>query len=133
MRWLDYDGLSWCCMWGGPNMGTYQKPLIDALGNKKLAFYAHRMGFQDLLAGSGNVDMVYGPGDSPALVALNLGDARRVEVVLTVRNDKGKQVLQRRYKDLLLGEGRTAQEFARLSLPKLPDGYYFFEYQIFDR
>ena len=132
MRWLDYDGLSWCCMWGGPNMGTYQKPLIDALGNKKLAFYTHRMGFQDLLAGSGDVDIVYGPGDRPALLVLGLGVARRVDIVLTVRNDKGRQVLQHRYRDIRIEAGRTAREFSRLELPKLPDGFYFFEYTILE-
>ena len=28
--------------------------------------------------------------------------------------------------------GRTAREFSRLELPNLPDGFYFFEYAIFE-
>ena len=36
---LGYDGFSWCCLHGGANMGTYQKPLIDNLRHPKLAFY----------------------------------------------------------------------------------------------
>ena len=130
MRWLDYDGLSWCCMWGGGNMGTYQKPLIDALGHKKLAFYAHCMGFQQMLAGSKNVDVVYGPDDQPQIIAMNLGKEAVVDIVLTVTNDKGKKVYKRVYKDIVLPAGRTVTDVARVSLPKLSDGFYYFNYQI---
>ena len=130
MRWLDYDGLSWCCLWGGANMGTYQKPLIDALGHKKLAWYAHRMGFQQVLAGSKDVDMVYGPDDKPQLVVMNLGDEQRVDVIVTVKNDKGKQVYRQKFANVVLPPGRTATDTGRLLLPTLPDGYYFFDYQV---
>ncbi len=129
MRWLDYDGLSWCCMWGGANMGTYQKPLIDALGNKKLAFYAHRMGFQQVLAGSKDVDMVYGPADKPALTVLNLGEEQKADVVVTVRNVKGKKVYSQKFTGVTLPQGRTTTDLGTLKLPKMADGYYFFEYQ----
>ena len=131
MRWLDYDGLSWCCMWGGGNMGTYQKPLVDALGHKKLAWYAHRMGFQQVLAGSKNVDMVYGPDDKPILTVLNLGDDQRVDVTVTVRDTKGRRVYRRVFGNVTLGAGRTATDVGRLDLPSnIADGYYFFEYQV---
>ena len=130
MRWLDYDGLSWCCMWGGGNMGTYQKPLIDALGHKKLAYYTHRMGFQQILAGSKDVDMVYGPADKPQVVALSIGEKQRADIIVTVRNNKGKQVHKQKYQGVVLPSGRTATDVGQLSLPKLPDGFYFFEYQI---
>ncbi|HKK61449.1 MAG TPA: hypothetical protein VJ951_02745, partial [Bacteroidales bacterium] len=42
MKWqrmYDIDGFSWCCLHGGPNSGTYRKPLIDAMGHAKLSFY----------------------------------------------------------------------------------------------
>jgi len=131
MRWLDYDGLSWCCMWGGGNMGTYQKPLVDALGHKKLAWYAHRMGFQQVLAGSKDVDMVYGPNDKPTLTVLNLGDEQRVNVIVIIRNVKGKQVCKQKFPNVTLASGRTVTDLGQLMLPKgLPEGYYFFEYQV---
>ncbi|MBQ8462522.1 MAG: hypothetical protein IJ544_00190 [Prevotella sp.] len=131
MRWLDYDGLSWCCMWGGGNMGTYQKPLVDALGHKKLAYYAHRMGFQQVLAGSKDVDMVYGPDDHPQVVVLNLGDQQRADITVTIRNSSGKPLHRQTLRNVLLPAGRTATNLDRLSLPKgMPDGYYFFEYQV---
>ena len=133
MRWLDYDGLSWCCMWGGGNMGTYQKPLVDALGYKKLAYYAHRMGFQQVLAGSKDVDMVYGPDDKPQLVVMNLGDEQQTDVVVTVCNLKGKTVYTQKFKNVTLAKGRTATDLGHLALPKLADGFYFFEYQVVNR
>lgn len=129
MRWLDYDGLSWCCMWGGGNMGTYQKPLVDALGHKKLSWYAHRMGFQQLLAGSKDVDIVYGPEDKPHIVVMNIGEACTVDVTVTVKNENGKQVYKKTIRARSLPEGRTATDIGTLELPLLPDGYYFFEYQ----
>ncbi|MCC5931393.1 MAG: hypothetical protein JJU28_19250, partial [Cyclobacteriaceae bacterium] len=62
-RWLDYDGQTWCNLRGGHNSATYQKPLIDYYGHAKLSFYSIGMVFQPVLAGSKNVDMVYGPED----------------------------------------------------------------------
>lgn len=129
MRWLDYDGLSWCCMWGGGNMGTYQKPLIDPLGHKKLAYYAHRMGFQQVLAGSHDVDMVYGPDDHPDVAVMNLGEQRRVSVAVTVRAVDGREVCKRKFRHVLLPSGRTTTVVGTLTLPSLSDGYYFFEYR----
>ena len=130
MRWLDYDGLSWCCMWGGPNMGTYQKPLVDCWGYKKLVYYTTQMGFQPMLAGSKDVDMVYGPGDKPMVIAMNIGEARTVNVVLTITNADGKKVYRKKYPKVSLPEGRTTVEVGKLQIPQLPDGYYFFNYEI---
>ena len=130
MRWLDYDGMSWCCMWGGPNMGTYQKTLVDALGNKKLSFYANRMGFQNVLAGSHDVDMVYGPGDKPEIIVMNLGDELKASVSLTVSDINGKTVYRHTYKGVRLKAGRTVTVLGTLNFPKLPDGFYFFKYQV---
>lgn len=130
MRWLDYDGMSWCCMWGGPNMGTYQKTLVDALGNKKVSFYANRMGFQNVLAGSHDVDMVYGPGDKPEIIVMNLGDELKASVSLTVSDINGKTVYRHTYKGVRLKAGRTVTVLGTLNFPKLPDGFYFFKYQV---
>ncbi|EKU87572.1 glycoside hydrolase family 2 protein [Bacteroides oleiciplenus] len=133
MRWLDYDGLSWCCMWGGPNMGTYQKPLIDALGNKKLSFYTNQMGFQSVLAGSKDVDIVYGPSDAPELLVLNIGSERTVDVIVEIINEEGELMDKRIYQNVALPSGRTSTVLGKLELPKLSDGYYFFGYQIMQK
>jgi hypothetical protein len=117
-------------MWGGTNMGTYQKTLVDALGNKKLSFYANRMGFQNVLAGSHDVDMVYGPGDKPEIIVMNLGDELKASVSLTVSDLNGKTVYRHNYKGVRLKAGRTATVLGTLNFPKLPDGFYFFKYHV---
>jgi hypothetical protein len=61
MRFLDYDGFSWCCLPGGANSVTYKKPLIDYTGVAKLAWHVNKMVFQKTVAGSHDVDVVYGP------------------------------------------------------------------------
>lgn len=111
-------------------MGTYQKPLVDGLGHKKLSWYAHRMGFQQVLAGSKNVDIVYGPDDKPEIVAMNIGTEQQADIVVTVRNLMGKQVYRKRFSQIILPAGRTATDIGRLQLPSLTDGYYFFEYEV---
>ena len=75
---LGYDGFSWCCLHGGANMGTYQKPLIDNLRHPKLAFYIKKMITQRTWAGSHNVDVVYGPDDTITPVINHLGEERKV-------------------------------------------------------
>lgn len=111
--------------------GHLSETLVDALSHKKLAWYAHRMGFQQVLAGSKNVDMVYGPDDKPTLMVLNLGDDQRVDVTVTVRDTKGRRVYRRVFGNVTLGAGRTATDIGRLDLPcNIADGYYFFEYQV---
>jgi hypothetical protein len=131
-RWLDYDGLAWCSLGGGPNSVTYQKPLTDYWGQAKIAFYAVKMAFQPVLAGSKNVDAVYGPGDAIPVVAMNLGDSRQVDVVVTIKSLDGTPVAEKRY-SAMLPAGRTATDLPAFK-PEVPrPGYYVIEYEIVDR
>jgi hypothetical protein len=131
-RWLDYDGLAWCSLGGGPNTVTYQKPLTDYWGEAKIAFYAVKMAFQPVLAGSKNVDMVYGPGDAIPVVAMNIGDSRQVDVVVTITDMDGTQVAEKRY-SAMLPAGRTATDLPAFK-PEVPrPGYFAVEYEIVDR
>lgn len=130
MRWLDYDGLSWCCMWGGPNMGTYQKPLLDLYGHKKLSYYTNRMGFQPVLAGTKNVDMVYGRNDSPELIIMNIGDERLTDLMLEIVNVNGNKVYSKQFRSVKLTSGRSVNYVGNISIPNLPEGFYFFNYTV---
>ena len=49
---LGYDGFSWCSLESGANMFTYQKPLLDAFGVPKLAYYANKQAFGRMWAAS---------------------------------------------------------------------------------
>ena len=108
MRWLDYDGFSWCCLHGGPNSVTYKKPLIDFLGHAKVAWYCNRMAFQPSVAGSFDVDVVYGPDDAITPVILHWGDAGPATLTVAVRDAAGEVVDRRRYDDLALAAGRNS-------------------------
>lgn len=129
-RWLDYDGLSWCNLRGGQNTCTYMKSLVDYYGQPKLAYYAHQMAFQNVLALSGNVDIVYGPEDTVPIILLNLGPERTVTLQVQAVDVSGTVVLERTFADILLPAGRSVTSVADLSLPNLPDGLYSFVYRI---
>lgn len=131
MRWLDYDGLCWCCMVGGPNTGTYQKPLVDLLGTAKLSYYTSKMAFQPMLAGSHDVDIVYGPNDSPQVVLINVGDGyESLDVIVTIKDINGHKINTQRFKNVNIEAGRTCKILGDLHIPKLKDGFYVFEYTI---
>jgi hypothetical protein len=127
-RLLDYDGLFWCCLDGGGNTGTFQHPLTDHLGHAKMAFYALRMVFQPTLAGSGNVDVSYGPGDAVPVCVMHLGDARTVDVVVRAASPTGEVWAETNYRNVQLEAGRTVKVLAPWK-PRLPAaGYAVFEY-----
>lgn len=130
-RWLDYDGLSWCNLRGGQNTGTYQKALVDYYGQPKLAFYAHQMAFQDVLACSQNVDMVYGPEDTVPVIVMNIGKEREVAVLVEVVAEDGSVVYRQKYEKVTIQEGRTVNAVAELDLPQLDDGLYIFRYTVY--
>lgn len=129
-RWLDYDGLSWCNLRGGQNTCTYMKSLVDYYGQPKLAYYAHQLAFQDVLALSGNVDMVYGPEDTVPVILLNLGPEKKVTLQVQVVDDSGAVVLEQTFADLCLPAGRTVTKVADMTLPELPEGLFSFVYRI---
>lgn len=128
-RWLDYDGLAWCTLHGGGNTATYQKPLIDYYGHAKLSFHAIKMAFQPTLAGSNNVDIVYGPDDKIEPVIMHLGNAAEVNLLVTVKNMDGDVVEQKEYKNILLNEGRTSTVLESFQ-PNVQEGYFVLNYHI---
>lgn len=96
---LGYDGFSWCSLESGANMFTYQKPLVDAFGVPKLAFYANKQVFGRIWAASENVDVVYGPDDFITPVIFNLGEECQVdlEVRLKMRMENNRQQKNKKY------------------------------------
>ena len=130
-RWLDYDGLSWCNLRGGQNTATYQKSLVDYYGQAKIAYYAHRMAFQNVLACSGNVDMVYGPDDKMPVMILNLGEAKKVRLEIEIESLDGQGLCKKVFSDISLAEGRSQTTLEDIVLPKLVDGIYSIHYRVY--
>lgn len=130
-RWLDYDGLCWCNLRGGLNTGTYQKSIIDYYGQPKLAWYAHRMAFQEVLACSQNVDMVYGPDDTIPVIVMNIGEAAEVNVRVEITDQNKTVVHEQTFEQIALQEGRSVTRAADMKLPKLPEGLYTLRYTVY--
>lgn len=128
-RWLDYDGLAWCTLHGGGNTATYQKPLIDFYGHAKLAYYAVKMALQNTLAGTHNVDMVYGPEDKVKPVIMHLGNEMVVDLVVNIQDLNGNVVASEKYVNVALESGRTVKTLAEFK-PNVEDGYYILIYKI---
>ena len=129
-RWLDYDGQAWCTLHGGGNTATYQKPLIDYFGYSKIAWHSVKMAFQSVLAGSKNVDIVYGKDDKIPIVVMNGGDEKKVNLQLTIKTPQGKVVAEREFLSITLKAGRTFADVVDLKPELNSEGYYIFEYEV---
>lgn len=132
-RIMGIDGFSWCCLHGGPNAATYEKPLLDFFGHAKLSYWAVRMANQDVLAGSADVDVVYGPEDAIHPVVLNLGTGKRVGVTVAVKDTAGATAAKKVYENVALAPGRTVTELPPFKPALTPNGYYAVEYTIESR
>jgi hypothetical protein len=111
-------------------MGTYKKPLVDELGHAKLSYYANKMIFQRTVAGSDNVDVVYGPEDSIHPVIMNLGDAGSVDLTVTIKSVDGKVIDVKEYKETKLSGGRTVTRLDTFKPKIKSQGTYAIEYRI---
>lgn len=133
MKWQrmkDIDGFSWCCLHGGPNSGTYRKPLIDALGHAKIAFYTNQMALEDVMAGSDNPDVVYHKKDDLTPVIMNVGKEKQVRLKILIKTPVGEIIESREYRDITLEEGRTLKKLPSFR-PDFPEeGYYVIEYYV---
>ncbi len=130
MRMMGFDGFSWCCLHGGPNTVTYKKPLIDYHGHAKLAWYANKMAFQRVLAGSDYVDIIYGPQDWIHPVVQNLGAERLVDVEVSIKTPAGETLEQKVYERVKLPAGRTNTNLPAFRPSEDLSGNYVVEYLV---
>ncbi len=130
MRFLDYDGFSWCCLHGGANSVTYKKPLIDFPGHAKLAWHANKMAFQRTVAGTGNVDVAIGPEDMLEPVVINWNGEKTVTLTLKILDAEYREVARKEYGNVKLEGGRTAKYLEAYKPEGLKEGYYFMVYEI---
>ncbi len=130
-RLLDYDGMAWCTIDGGGNSGTYEKPLADPQGHRKLAFHILSMVFQPTLGGSRDVNVVYGPDDLIRPVILHLGEARKVDLHIQINTVKGTRMAEKVYPNIQLPEGRSRVDLEPWPRPDLEDGIYVIHYRVY--
>ena len=125
------SGYSWCTMESGANMFTYQKPLIDPFCVPKLAFYANRMAFQRIWAGSDDVDTAYGPGDSIRPVIFNLEEACKVNLVIELQNEKGRTLETKKFQNVDVPAGRSITRLEPFRFRSNAQGTRFIVYKIY--
>ncbi len=128
-RWLDYDGQIWCTLHGGGNSATYEKPLIDYLGYSKIVFHTVKMAFQEVLVGSQNVDMVYGPEDMIPLVVMNQGDEKQVDIIVEAKELSGRVLAEKLYPNVILPAGRSAVTLDPFDPELKTEGFVLLEYR----
>lgn len=127
---LGYDGFSWCSLESGANMFTYQKPLVDAVGVPKLAYYANKQVYQRRWAASNNVDVVYGPADEITPVIFNLDGEAVVNLTVELKTPQGKIVERKRYKQIHLPQGRSTTTLPGFRFKKAKEGCYAIVYTL---
>ena len=127
---IGYAGFSWCCLESGLNMFTYQKPLVDPFNVPKLAYHARKMVFQDIWAGTDNVDVVYGPGDTISPVIFSLGEEKMVDLFIELQDVTGKTLDRKIIKNITVKEGKTITKIDNFRFKKVKDGFYFIKYTI---
>ncbi|MBO9606006.1 MAG: hypothetical protein J7639_08660 [Paenibacillaceae bacterium] len=130
-RWLGYDGFAWCTLRGGGNNGTYMKPISDYYGHGKMAFYTVAMAYQKLLAGSGDVDLVYGPDDAIRPVVINTGGRFRGSLVVSVYGAKGALLEAKRYEGLDIPPGKTVRSLAPFRPAAAGNAAVFVHYELY--
>ncbi len=121
---------SWCTIEGGANSGTYEKPLLDPMGHAKLAWHIHKLVSQPLFAGSDNVDVVYGPGDSIVPVVFSKGKLCSVRLSLKVKSLTGQVVDSYTFNRIKIDAGVRTTKLPAVR-PKFPaEGNYIIEYEV---
>ena len=124
------SGFSWCSLESGPNMFTYEKPLVDPFYVPKLAFYANRMVFGRIWAASGDVDTVYGPGDLIEPVIFNMDEACEVLLSIELQNEKGKTLERKVFKDVNVPKGRSVTRLEPFRFKNDSEGVRFVVYKL---
>ena len=123
-------GFSWCSLESGPNMFTYQKPLVDPYYVPKLAFHANRMVFGKIWAASDDVDTVYGPGDQICPVVFNLGDACTATLTVELSNEHGKVLERKVFKNVQIEAGRSVTRLEPFRFKSKAAGTRFIVYKL---
>ena len=124
------SGFSWCSLESGPNMFTYQKPIVDPFRVPKLAFYANQMVFGRLWAASEDVDVAYGPGDMVRPVIFNLDGECSVNLTVELQNERGRVLERKVFKNIPVQDGRSVTRLEPFRFRNSSEGQKFIVYRL---
>ena len=124
------SGFSWCSLESGPNMFTYQKPIVDPFRVPKLAFHANQMVFGRLWAASEDVDVAYGPGDMVRPVIFNLDGECSVNLTVELQNERGRVLERKVFKNIPVQAGRSVTRLEPFRFRNSSEGQKFIVYRL---
>ena len=127
---LGYDGFSWCSLESGANMFTYQKPLVDAFGVPKLAFYANRQVFERIWAASDNVDVVYGPDDCIQPIIFNLDEPCTADLTIELKDARGRTLERKRIRHVSIKGYGEITRLEGFRFKRMKEGAHFIVYTL---
>lgn len=124
---LGVDGILWCCLQGGANDASYLKPPIDFYGYPKAAFFALKNYFAPIVCFADDIETVWGNNYVLKPIVISGGDGRKCKVVVTIKDERGKECLKKSYEYVELSKRKIALEPI---VPRLKNGYYVVEYSV---
>ena len=86
--------------------------------------------FQKTIAGSHDVDVVYGPDDKIKPVIINWNNEQTVTLTVRLFDLNRKEIFKKEYKNILLEGGRTVRTLEPFHPGSFDEGYYFVVYEI---
>ena len=99
-------------------------------GHAKLAYWVNKMVFQPTVAGSYNVDVVYGPDDTLTPVVMHWGDKSKAKLTVSVQDTEGNLIEEKVYNDISLPNGRESIILPPFKPAWDKEGYYFIKYSL---
>ena len=124
---LGADGVLWCSLNGGANDASYMKPPIDFYGYPKLAFFALKNYFNDIIFFSDDIETVWGNNYNMCPVIVRDGDKKIVNASIFIKDIDGNKIFEKKYEYVLLSERKTLLD---PFMPCLKNGYYIVEYVV---
>lgn len=124
---LGADGVLWCSLNGGANDASYMKPPIDFYGYPKLAFFALKNYFNDIIFFSDDIETVWGNNYNMCPVIVRDGDKKIVNASIFIKDIEGNKIFEKKYEYVLLSERKTLLD---PFMPCLKNGYYIVEYVV---
>lgn len=126
MRYLNTDGLLWCCLSGGANDASYLKSPIDFYGYAKQAFYSLKEGFNNTICFNKSVDL-FSKGDfnfKPVISGCEKG--KKYNISIEIYDNNETLVFEKKYKNISSNKYNFVFDNFNYHFEK--DGYYSIKY-----
>ncbi len=130
LRKLGADGMLWCCLTGGANNASYQKPIIDFYGYKKLAYYQLKEAFGKVTAFNENPDVLYHFGYEISPIVVGTSEDKKYRLNVEIYDEEERIVATKSFENF---EIKDCNLYFEKWSPKLASGYYTVRYTVTEK